>query len=328
MKKLYTLFLPSVMVLTIQAQTINSKPQVGDSFSGKIHKAAGITEGSAGTSQVWNINVIDSATYTLSYVAPSSTTYSGTFPGSNLASTENNSDYTFYTTSANDMIIDGIGSPATTFAYANTVKFFEFPCSYGTNFTDNFSATYTSGGNTIYRSGTINFNADASGILNTSFGSFSSVLRIKTVQNIKDSMSVMGNPVVTNTVSTIYNFMDPAYKHPLFQVIYNVVTVMGNSTSMKMVRTYDPNSNGVNELSNNNNFSVYPNPANKLITVNYNNALPTEIEISDITGKVALQNLLNSSGTETFDISGLNKGLYFISLKNGNETSTKKLIVE
>jgi len=328
MKKLYTLIFSSTVALAMQAQTINTKPQVGDSFSGKIHKAAGITEGSSGTSQVWNINVVDSATYTLSYVAPSSTTYSGTFSGSNLASTENNSDYTFYTTSANDMIIDGIGSPATTYAYANTVKFFQYPCSYGTNFTDNFSATYTSGGNTVYRSGNISFNADASGILNTSFGSFGSVLRIKTVQNIKDSINVMGNPVVTNTVTTTYNFMDPAYKHPLFQVIYTAVTVMGNTINTKMVRTYDPNSNGLNELLKNNNFSVYPNPANNLITVNYNGVSPANISITDITGKVVLQHLINSSRTEMLDISALNKGLYFITLNNGSEKNTRKLIIE
>lgn len=328
MKKLYTFFASSVLVLSAEAQTINNAPQIGDSFSGKIHKVAGISEGNAGTSQVWNINVIDSATYTLSYVAPSSTPYSGTFTSSNLASTENNSDYTFFTTTANDMVIDGIGSPATTFAYANTVKFFEFPCSYGTNFTDNFTATFTSGGNTIYRSGNITFNADASGVLNTSFGSFTNVLRIKTVQNINDSMNIMGNPVVTNTVSTTYNFMDPAYKHPLFQVIYNVVTVMGNTTTVKMVRTHDPNSNSIVEPTKENLFSVFPNPAKNNITVQYRNTTTAHITISDITGKVVLLHQINGNKPNSIDISHLDKGMYFISVSNEKENFTKKLIVE
>ncbi|CAG0958544.1 hypothetical protein FLAV_00571 [Flavobacteriales bacterium] len=328
MKKLYTFFASSILILSTVAQTINNAPQVGDSFSGKIHKVAGISEGNTGTSQVWNINVIDSATYTLSYVAPSSTPYSGTFTSSNLASTENNQDYTFYTTSANDMIIDGIGSTATTYQYANTVKFFEYPCSYGTNFIDNFSATYTSGGNTIYRTGTINFSADASGILNTSFGSFGSVLRTKTVQNINDSMNIMGNPVVTNTVSTTYNFMDPAYKHPLFQVIYNVVTVMGNTTTVKMVRTYDPNSNSIIEPTKENLFNVFPNPAKNNITVQCGNSTSAQITVSDITGKVVLLHQTNRNQTNSINISHLNKGMYFISIVNGKETFTKKLMVE
>lgn len=122
--------------------------------------------------------------------------------------------------------------------------------------------------------------------------------------------------------------MDPAYKHPLFQVIYNVVTVMGNTTTVKMVRTYDPNSNSIIEPTKENLFNVFPNPAKNNITVQCGNSTSAQITVSDITGKVVLLHQTNRNQTNSINISHLNKGMYFISIVNGKETFTKKLMVE
>lgn len=122
--------------------------------------------------------------------------------------------------------------------------------------------------------------------------------------------------------------MDPAYKHPLFQVIYNVVTVMGNTTTVKMVRTHDPNSNSIVEPTKENLFSVFPNPAKNNITVQYRNTTTAHITISDITGKVVLLHQINGNKPNSIDISHLDKGMYFISVSNEKENFTKKLIVE
>jgi uncharacterized repeat protein (TIGR03803 family) len=66
---------------------------------------------------------------------------------------------------------------------------------------------------------------------------------------------------------------------------------------------------GVIELINNNNITIYPNPAKDIITVKSN--ILFIMEIYDITGKIIL-----TSETKKTDISELNKGIYIILIKD------------
>jgi len=86
------------------------------------------------------------------------------------------------------------------------------------------------------------------------------------------------------------------------------------------------NTASINEIANENSVSVYPNPAtdNIFITVNSNNSVKA-IRITDITGKNCYESstLLNSS----VDISGINPGVYFVTLIFNNDLQvTKKLV--
>ncbi len=79
-------------------------------------------------------------------------------------------------------------------------------------------------------------------------------------------------------------------------------------------------------------FSIYPNPANQLITLNYTTANPEThiLHISGISGNLILSKELKSvAGNNTFDIniSSLKDGIYFVSLYSSKEMKTTKLIV-
>jgi hypothetical protein len=85
-----------------------------------------------------------------------------------------------------------------------------------------------------------------------------------------------------------------------------------------------------NELVNNLSWSIYPNPANDFIEIQFskNDLASYDILILDITGKEIYTQSIEES---KIDIKALNGGLYFIKLKNkktGNIIGVKKFVKE
>ncbi|VAV84992.1 hypothetical protein MNBD_BACTEROID02-388 [hydrothermal vent metagenome] len=80
-----------------------------------------------------------------------------------------------------------------------------------------------------------------------------------------------------------------------------------------------------------NNFTMYPNPTKDLVNINFNKALNENISIRvfDIKGKLILsKKSLNLNNDSSLDISNLENGMYFVKLKNGQQETTRKLIVK
>lgn len=114
-----------------------------------------------------------------------------------------------------------------------------------------------------------------------------------------------------------------------------VVVRMGNQVGGSEVTTQLCNSiweklnavmcniNSIDEInSNKNKISIFPNPANNEINIilpsNYN----TQIEISNSMGQV----IFKAQNKNKIDISNLANGFYFISVKQGQQSYTQKLI--
>lgn len=73
-----------------------------------------------------------------------------------------------------------------------------------------------------------------------------------------------------------------------------------------------------------NDWTVYPNPAMNLINIKYsNNHRPTTYIIYNMLGqKISRNNISNSGNSQSIDISGLDKGMYFVKLqKEGQSVS-------
>jgi hypothetical protein len=87
--------------------------------------------------------------------------------------------------------------------------------------------------------------------------------------------------------------------------------------------------NNVNSrMSTDNDFTIYPNPANSFINLNVENVIGNgSIVITDLYGKQIKKQAL-SMGTNIIDIAKLPKGLYFVSTITSIGKNTKKLIVE
>ncbi len=86
---------------------------------------------------------------------------------------------------------------------------------------------------------------------------------------------------------------------------------------------------GLNENELANLFSIYPNPAKGMFTVNSTFEEAVGIEILDLSGRLIQQRINLQSGVQEVDINTLATGMYLIrfTAENG-QTTTKKLIVE
>ncbi len=87
--------------------------------------------------------------------------------------------------------------------------------------------------------------------------------------------------------------------------------------------------NGVTDLFAKPTFKVFPNPAKNILQIETLNLISknTEINISDLTGKILFSKIL-STNTSTIDISELPKGLHFVTIRNNEAFYTQKLIIE
>jgi len=76
-------------------------------------------------------------------------------------------------------------------------------------------------------------------------------------------------------------------------------------------------------------FNIYPNPANDKIFINFPSNGDYKIKLIDITGKVIKQiEAVDYLNTVEMDVGDVNKGVYFIELKNGYNNTIQKLIIE
>ena len=80
----------------------------------------------------------------------------------------------------------------------------------------------------------------------------------------------------------------------------------------------------VEENTEDNGISVYPNPANEVVNIlNHNNMNITGVEIVDLTGRM----VLSSTKSDDIDISALADGQYFVKII-GETTIVKKLFIK
>ena len=85
---------------------------------------------------------------------------------------------------------------------------------------------------------------------------------------------------------------------------------------------------GVNEILKQNDFSLFPNPANESITVKINTEGISKInyEIIDVLGKTITKNEAFDLTNININISNIKSGVYFIKLQVNNSTVTKKFV--
>ncbi len=79
-----------------------------------------------------------------------------------------------------------------------------------------------------------------------------------------------------------------------------------------------------------NTFKIYPNPANDVITINYDglNETNSSIEITNTVGQIIMKQDVANETLKNITISNLSNGIYFVLLKqNGKSIATKKLVI-
>ncbi|MBS1519236.1 MAG: T9SS type A sorting domain-containing protein [Bacteroidetes bacterium] len=325
--------------------TSSNNPLPGESSKSVRCDTTGITEGNSGANQTWNYSGIVRLDSTVTnWVSASSTSYAAQFPNSNLASTSDNTSYTFYAGSSSEFLYYGIGDPSLLNSYSNPQTLMQYPFTFGGSFSDVFASTYINGVATSYLNGTMNVSGDAWGTITLPSGTFANALRVKSIRHSTDSSNI-GTPFVLEFTSTSYAWFIPNRKLPVFEVLYTNAVLNGSPLGNNKFVFYSPdNPNiGITQLNTNvaENFRLsqnYPNPFNPSTNIRFNiisnernNNSNVRLVIYDAVGKeiqtLVNQNLSPGSYEVQWNAESAAGGVYYYTLTAGDFTETKKMIL-
>lgn len=126
---------------------------------------------------------------------------------------------------------------------------------------------------------------------------------------ISPNSNLSNGTYVSNKSEIYFDFNLPIVTNSVFNTLVNELL----SCDISM---------GVEEdVKNENNILIYPNPVNSRLYVVLENQLIKEVEILDLGGKVLLKGYSNS-----IDVSALPRGIYFISISTKEMTVSRKFI--
>lgn len=226
MNKISTLLLFAILFaannLFAQPTITNSIfPKVGTVINSIELDENAIDEGASGAEVTWDYSNIDLSgeSHTTTIVDASSTPFASEFPDATIAQTDEGG-YSYYSYTQNQWIRYGTGADGVLEKLTDTHIMLETPISYGTSYSDTFAGTTTSGGNSVTRSGTESYEADAYGTLITPAGTFTNVLRLKITQIVEDSF--MGGKITTEL--TTYTWIKEGIEYGLMTMTYVKIT--------------------------------------------------------------------------------------------------------
>ena len=325
-----------------------------------------VSIGPSGANQTWNFSTLGQDFIdTLSFKNPVPLPGSSSFPNANIGLEDTGEDSTWIFLEKNSLGLFVHGqsfyqnSNLMTVAFAGTI--ITFPSTMGTNYGGTWSGilgAFPLGQDPdgpgphgqvdslrLTRFSTTNSNIDGWGNVTTPFGTFAS-LRQNIIEDHIDTtwQLVNGNwEVISQTTinylalfnqnvdSISYDTVrtarwwtdDPSAQFPVVELEYDA-----NGNAFRANWQKSSPSVGVNENeSSKNEFSLFPNPANNLITVNspINNGF---IELFDVTGKLVTNLKINSNKT-TISVRDFDNGLYFYNVYNefGENIHSNKFVV-
>lgn len=109
---------------------------------------------------------------------------------------------------------------------------------------------------------------------------------------------------------------------------------MLSATEVGQLYSQDPgcvntntNTTGISKINRGENvLSVYPNPAQERITIDFNNEVSGQLMLRTILGNVVLSNPVNNQTTAELDLFNLKSGVYFVEFYSGNNKQVKKFV--
>lgn len=331
--------------------TSSYAPVSGNIFLSYDADTTNVNPGNSGASQTWNfaslVQIGDSNYAT--FVSPSSTPNGSAYPSATVAGglsdPVSGSVYTYYQATGSSLSILGTVVTSTqtlNIPLSDPLVIQTYPLNYGNSSNDNYSGSGVFGSGTIKRRGTISISYDAYGTIVLPSGTVNNVARIKLVQTVTDSTFIGVNYISSvSTTTTTYQWYKQNYKFPLME-ISNSTTNSYPSGSVTKSKSVSFVKNAATIGIVNNNISVadgyklynnYPNPFNPVTQIRF--SIPknefVSLKIYNSLGEEAAelisQNLNQGDYTYSFDASRLTSGAYFYTLKSGDFTETKRMVL-
>jgi uncharacterized repeat protein (TIGR01451 family) len=128
--------------------------------------------------------------------------------------------------------------------------------------------------------------------------------------SIKPKANLPAGTKITNKASIYFDYNEP---------------VQTNTTTNLFTTTAT-----VNKVLAVGSLSVYPNPAGSFVTLESNGGLSDALDVSiaNLQGQEVLYENIRFTGKHTIDVTRLENGIYFLSVRSGKENSTNKLIIQ
>ncbi len=295
MKSFY--FLPIISCFFSFAQPVLHALDFPTSYSAQAHRASatGYSNGSSGMDQVWDfstINLIPTTLY-MSVVPSSSVPFSSIISEANYFYEFNDNGLFFYNMhNLNSESLEYLAYSETSSLSdysSNSNIIFKFPYTYGMDYTDTYQLSSPS---SSIR--TVNRVYDAYGTLITPFGTFTNVIRQKTIAS-------SGVPY--------YNWMTT---EP-FQII-----LQGNFED-DIVYFWKSNNLSTEDYKREY-FSVFPNPTNGDFTIKNMNTFNKKafVTIFNVLGNKVIENRVIEDDFQNLSLKEFSSGLYFVNISDEN----------
>lgn len=304
----------------------NAAPVPGDRYN--MHYTGYQTPGNGGTGAAWDFsNMTIDSSFALNFIAPSQTPYAHLFPNATAAIVQNG-NYDFYSTNSSVYSRLGIINSTADIIYSDSHDILRFPFSMGTSFNDIYTSTFTAGGNTYYRTATVAVSGDGLGTLKLPFGTENDVLRIKYIEEIKDSIDFGGFPLIIDTYMETYLWFKEGIHHPIlgFSDIYSMGQTIQTGYYMDLTTV------GLKDLAlTNSNVTIYPNPTSGNASLEFELGVIENVQISivnmmgSIIHRADYGNLNAGKHNLKLDLNRYPVGIYLINLKIGDTLITQKI---
>lgn len=328
---------------------VSDMPQVGDVVSRKADTMTVLAgPGNAGANQTWDFTqtssyIIDENT---SIVAPSSTPYASSFPSANLAMTNDNASYLFFDQNASSQTAVGLagdvlgtGTPINAPMIGGDL-IHNFPRTYGSNFSDSYTVDVTVDASSINAAlNQIRFkrvvnakdSTDAWGQLTTPVGTYNS-LRAKRTEYSTDSIWV--KPVFPPTWTLYQNTKDTTETYQWYakggKLAIAEMTFDSLGAPKKYTWSLEAPIWGLDELTANTVFDVYPNPVQNEVNIAFHaNEIGEKatFTLMDQSGRIIRnEEWALTSNKQTVNCSDLTNGVYFIQVKTGKSQALSRFV--
>lgn len=310
--------------------------------------------GPSGENVVWDFSSVqpDIEVFGQLAVLADTTPYFADYPQSNIALyTEALGTQVYQYSLVDNSAVQQMGSVIAGFTqeiFQDPATYITFPCTYNSQWDDDFAFTITFDVNPIVTTGEGSLEAvvDAYGTLILPHATFNDVLRIRIVENSSDSTDLgLGFAERNVNLDTSYHWISPSYYGPLCSrskliqqhyaylitpdtVIVDVETI--NDASF----TYDPMSGGSatqNVQPGRYALHVSPNPIAETVQVSFTTQQPGNMQflLQDLRGMVIYRQTLNVQAGDnmvTLTLPEMPAGAYIAFLQSADGADVQKLI--
>lgn len=303
---------------------VHAQPTLNSSGYGAIGQAFTLIEATyvelptTGANQTWDVSeAVTTGSGALAFAVPGTGNAASSFPSANLLLTASMEEEYISVTGADAQLLGTYQSGLVNIC-SNPIKIMQFPCTFGTIWSDSFSCGYTVSGTTYTTTGSFSANASGYGTLILPYGSITNVLRVDVIET--SNYSFGGQPVTLSQTSQF--FWRPGTGTYIAKNLVISEVVDGTPIPLDEEINYlAQGSIGMDEMLRLDiGMSVSPNPTNDLAEITFGAQGNIAVAVFDAQGRetssVRLGQHAPGIHKHQLDLSGLMDGVYTVILTN------------